>query len=42
MYGNEDGSIPANFQIIYMIAWKPDPTQVRIQNARTPNDRLST
>ncbi|KAJ3055385.1 hypothetical protein HK097_010661 [Rhizophlyctis rosea] len=28
VYGNkEDGSIPATFQIIYMIGWKPDPTQ---------------
>jgi NADH dehydrogenase [ubiquinone] 1 alpha subcomplex assembly factor 5 len=29
MYGNEDGSIPATFQILYMIAWKPDPSQVQ-------------
>jgi len=28
LYGNEDGTVPATFQIIYMIAWKPDPTQV--------------
>ncbi|XP_072030985.1 arginine-hydroxylase NDUFAF5, mitochondrial-like [Amphiura filiformis] len=27
MYGNEDGSVPATFQIIYMIGWKPDPSQ---------------
>ena len=27
LYGNEDGSIPATFQIIYMIGWKPDPSQ---------------
>ncbi|RDB20096.1 Arginine-hydroxylase NDUFAF5, mitochondrial [Hypsizygus marmoreus] len=27
MHGNEDGSIPATFQIIYMIGWKPAPTQ---------------
>ncbi|KAF8646391.1 hypothetical protein AX16_007257 [Volvariella volvacea WC 439] len=27
MHGNEDGSIPATFQIIYMIGWKPDPSQ---------------
>ncbi|GAB6021703.1 NADH dehydrogenase [ubiquinone] 1 alpha subcomplex assembly factor 5 [Chamberlinius hualienensis] len=27
MYGNEDGSVPATFEIIYMIGWKPDPTQ---------------
>ena len=22
MYGNKDGSIPATFQVIYMIGWK--------------------
>ncbi|KAG6856793.1 NADH dehydrogenase [ubiquinone] 1 alpha subcomplex assembly factor 5 [Tephrocybe sp. NHM501043] len=27
LHGNEDGSIPATFQIIYMIGWKPAPTQ---------------
>ncbi|QRV87568.1 methyltransferase domain protein [Ceratobasidium sp. AG-Ba] len=27
MHANEDGSIPATFQIIYMIGWKPSPTQ---------------
>nr|KAJ3420437.1 hypothetical protein HK105_005672 [Polyrhizophydium stewartii] len=27
VYGNEDGTIPATFQIIYMIGWKPDPSQ---------------
>ncbi|KAI8822243.1 S-adenosyl-L-methionine-dependent methyltransferase [Fimicolochytrium jonesii] len=27
IYGQEDGSIPATFQIIYMIGWKPDPSQ---------------
>lgn len=29
MYGNEDGSVPATFQIIYMIGWKPHESQVR-------------
>ncbi|RXN00994.1 NADH dehydrogenase [ubiquinone] 1 alpha subcomplex assembly factor 5 [Acipenser ruthenus] len=28
MYGNEDGSVPATFQILYMIGWKPDSSQV--------------
>lgn len=28
-YGNPDGSIPATFQIIYMLGWKPDPSQVK-------------
>lgn len=27
LHGNEDGSVPATFQIIYMIGWKPSPTQ---------------
>ncbi|TFK72058.1 S-adenosyl-L-methionine-dependent methyltransferase [Pluteus cervinus] len=27
MHGLEDGSIPATFQIIYMIGWKPAPSQ---------------
>ncbi|KAA1466742.1 S-adenosyl-L-methionine-dependent methyltransferase [Dentipellis sp. KUC8613] len=27
LHGQEDGSIPATFQIIYMIGWKPAPSQ---------------
>ncbi|EPQ58979.1 S-adenosyl-L-methionine-dependent methyltransferase [Gloeophyllum trabeum ATCC 11539] len=27
LHGNEDGSVPATFQIIWMIGWKPAPTQ---------------
>nr|XP_057941996.1 arginine-hydroxylase NDUFAF5, mitochondrial isoform X2 [Doryrhamphus excisus] len=27
MYGNEDGSIPATFDIFYMIGWKPHASQ---------------
>ncbi|PVU98757.1 hypothetical protein BB559_001283 [Furculomyces boomerangus] len=27
LYGNKDGSIPATFQIVYIIGWKPDPSQ---------------
>ncbi|KAL1721685.1 S-adenosyl-L-methionine-dependent methyltransferase [Schizophyllum commune] len=27
LHGNEDGSIPATFQIVYMIGWKPSPNQ---------------
>lgn len=27
-YGNEDGSVPATFQLLYFIGWKPDPSQV--------------
>ncbi|XP_071834640.1 arginine-hydroxylase NDUFAF5, mitochondrial-like isoform X2 [Apostichopus japonicus] len=29
MYGNEDGSIPATFQILFMIGWKPDISQAK-------------
>ncbi|XP_054634344.1 arginine-hydroxylase NDUFAF5, mitochondrial isoform X2 [Dunckerocampus dactyliophorus] len=27
MYGNEDGSIPATFDVLYMIGWKPHASQ---------------
>ncbi|KAG8986418.1 hypothetical protein FRB90_004010, partial [Tulasnella sp. 427] len=27
LHGNEDGSIPATFEIVYMIGWKPDASQ---------------
>ncbi|KZT28639.1 S-adenosyl-L-methionine-dependent methyltransferase [Neolentinus lepideus HHB14362 ss-1] len=27
LHGNEDGSVPATFQIIWMIGWKPAPNQ---------------
>jgi len=27
MHGREDGTVPATFQIIYMIGWKPSPSQ---------------
>ncbi|KAJ6515438.1 S-adenosyl-L-methionine-dependent methyltransferase [Mycena sanguinolenta] len=27
LHGQEDGNVPATFQIIYMIGWKPAPTQ---------------
>mmetsp|Transcript_20950 Transcript_20950/g.54481 ORF Transcript_20950/g.54481 Transcript_20950/m.54481 type:complete len:351 (-) Transcript_20950:1089-2141(-) len=29
MYGNDDGSIPATFQVIYLLGWKPDPSQAK-------------
>ncbi|KAG8218493.1 S-adenosyl-L-methionine-dependent methyltransferase [Butyriboletus roseoflavus] len=29
LHGNEDGSIPATFQVIYMIGWKPSLTQAK-------------
>ena len=28
MYGNEDGSIPATFEILNLIGWKPHTSQV--------------
>lgn len=27
MYGNEDGSVPATFQVVHMVGWKPHPKQ---------------
>ena len=27
-YGNEDGSVPATFQLVYFIGWKPNPSQL--------------
>ncbi|XP_048577640.1 arginine-hydroxylase NDUFAF5, mitochondrial isoform X2 [Nematostella vectensis] len=35
MYGLEEGGIPATFQILYFIGWKPSPTQQK------PSDRGS-
>lgn len=29
MYGLPDGSVPATFEILYMIGWKPHDSQVR-------------
>ncbi|XP_069090205.1 arginine-hydroxylase NDUFAF5, mitochondrial isoform X1 [Pleurodeles waltl] len=29
MYGNDDGSVPATFQIFYMIGWKPHVSQAK-------------
>ncbi|KAF1958119.1 S-adenosyl-L-methionine-dependent methyltransferase [Byssothecium circinans] len=29
LHGNEDGSLPATFRLIYMIGWKPSPTQAK-------------
>lgn len=28
MYGSEDGAVPATFEILYMIGWKPHESQV--------------
>ncbi|KAF2175661.1 S-adenosyl-L-methionine-dependent methyltransferase [Zopfia rhizophila CBS 207.26] len=29
LHGNEDGSLPATFRLIYMIGWKPSPNQAK-------------
>jgi NADH dehydrogenase [ubiquinone] 1 alpha subcomplex assembly factor 5 len=29
LHGNEDGSLPATFRLIYMIGWKPSATQAK-------------
>lgn len=31
LHGNADGTIPATFQIIYSIGWKPSPTQPKVR-----------
>ncbi|KAK0206895.1 S-adenosyl-L-methionine-dependent methyltransferase [Desarmillaria ectypa] len=36
LHGNEDGTVPATFQVIFMIGWKPDPSQAK------PVDKKST
>ncbi|CAL1700136.1 unnamed protein product [Somion occarium] len=40
LHGNEDGSIPATFQIIYLIGWKPAPTQPRALERGTAQTNL--
>lgn len=29
LHGNEDGTLPATFRLIYMIGWKPSPAQAK-------------
>jgi NADH dehydrogenase [ubiquinone] 1 alpha subcomplex assembly factor 5 len=29
LHGNEDGTLPATFRLIFMIGWKPSPTQAK-------------
>ncbi|PBL02929.1 S-adenosyl-L-methionine-dependent methyltransferase [Armillaria gallica] len=36
LHGNEDGTVPATFQVIFMIGWKPDPSEAK------PVDKKST
>ncbi|CAG7818452.1 unnamed protein product, partial [Allacma fusca] len=41
MYGDqENNTIPATFQIIYMIAWKPDPSQPKPLSRQKPQFSL--
>lgn len=35
MYGNADGSVPATFEILYMIGWKPHHSQVTTVDCST-------
>lgn len=37
LYGNEDGTVPATFQIIYLIGWKSDPSQPKPLERGTGN-----
>ena len=41
MYGNQDGSIPASYRVLYFIGWKPDPSQVRQTSICIINSNLS-
>eukprot|EP00937_MAST-01D_sp_MAST-1D-sp2_P006833 g6833.t1 len=29
LYGNEDGTVPATFQVVHMLGWKPHPSQAQ-------------
>ncbi|GAA6033736.1 hypothetical protein JCM8097_004405 [Rhodosporidiobolus ruineniae] len=40
LHGLEDGSIPATFQIMHMIGWKPDPSQPRPAKRGSGQTRL--
>ncbi|KAK7696151.1 hypothetical protein QCA50_000802 [Cerrena zonata] len=40
LHGNEDGSIPATFQIIHVIGWKPAPTQPKALERGTGKTNL--
>ena len=31
LYGNEDGSIPATFQVVYFIGWAPSENQPKVK-----------
>lgn len=30
LYGHPDGTVPATFQVVHMVGWKPDPSQVGV------------
>ncbi|KAI0340873.1 S-adenosyl-L-methionine-dependent methyltransferase [Trametopsis cervina] len=40
MHGNEDGSIPATFQVIFVIGWKPAPNQPKALDRGTGETNL--
>ncbi|EKM79943.1 hypothetical protein AGABI1DRAFT_72662 [Agaricus bisporus var. burnettii JB137-S8] len=42
LHGNEEGAIPATFQIIYMIGWKPAPSQPKPLDRGTGKVNLKT
>ncbi|THG97486.1 hypothetical protein EW026_g4531 [Hermanssonia centrifuga] len=41
LHANEDGSIPATFQVIYVIGWKPAPTQPKALERGTAKTKLT-
>jgi NADH dehydrogenase [ubiquinone] 1 alpha subcomplex assembly factor 5 len=40
-YGDEDGRVPATFEVIYLTAWAPDPSQPRPLRPGSARDRLA-
>ncbi|PIL37539.1 hypothetical protein GSI_01233 [Ganoderma sinense ZZ0214-1] len=40
LHGQEDGTIPATFQVIYVIGWKPAPTQPQPLERGSAENRL--
>jgi len=42
LYGNEDGSVPATFQVIYLIGWCPDESQAKPKQRGSATVSLKT
>jgi len=40
MHGNEDGTVPATFQVIFVIGWKPSPNQPKALERGTGKTNL--